>query len=138
MTRKREVWPTDRPVDATAARVVGPGEVYQSRKIGNGVDSDVPLPTRPIHASERGQKAFVDLTGRRQGLLVVIGKSPLEGRWVARCACGMYTIRRSKALTNPANREIDRCERCRQVAFLRKDSTWRQIGFNVDARAPRS
>lgn len=65
---------------------------------------------------------FVDLTGRRFGSLAVIGLKAIEPedgkwaetRWVCRCTCGNYTLRRADKLSKKPADADERCPECDQ------------------------
>lgn len=108
------------PVNRLAAKVIRKGIEYTPDKKIVQVHSDVPLPTISPSYNE------IDLSGKRFGRFVVIGKfKPKEGnkngkaRWVVRCACGRYETRSSKAINNPHN-SADCCDECRQLEFLKR------------------
>lgn len=117
------------PVNSQAAKSIGRGFEYTSPKKVLTQEWDSP-PTM----FSRIPKGEFDLTGHKFGRFTVIGKLMWEKRsvdkalWVCRCACGKYAARTSKAARNPANAEIDRCEQCRHVAYLkREDSADRRL-----------
>ena len=61
---------------------------------------------------------FEDLTGRRFGTLLVVGKEAERGasghaRWVCRCSCGSWVRRRRSALVNEAEPSCGTCQRGR-------------------------
>lgn len=121
-----------RPIDRAAARVTSAGpKGYESDKQIAQVYSATPLPLRPIPA----HPSLPDLTGTTRGLLTVVGlwaeRHGEKALWVCRCVCGYYVTRRTKALTNTRNAS-DRCDRCRQVAWLRRTSVYQQLGYNPD------
>lgn len=105
----------NRPVDSTAGRVVRPGEHYHPDKTIDAVMSETPIPVKPVSKKVAGR-----IIGQRQGSLVVIGSArDYENRWVVRCDCGQYTIRRSKSINNPNNSD-DCCEYCRHMLWQRR------------------
>lgn len=113
------------PVNATAARVVARGEAYESKKKVLVTESPFPMRTRPP------LKNSIDLTGIRQGRLVVVGLSEdKRGVWVCRCDCGVYCHRKAKAIRNPRN-HVDRCEECRHLAHLKRNDHYRRTGKNL-------
>lgn len=119
------------PVNSTAARVMGRGEVYESGKQHGSVCQDIPLPTRKPTAAELAWETFVDLSGAKFGRFTVIGLSDgIKGKWVVRCACGNYSARTSKAIRNP-NNSADCCEECRHLLYLKKSEIWRRTGKQV-------
>lgn len=69
-----------------------------------------------------------DLTGRTVGRLTVIryhGRRGDSGRWLVRCACGAYELRRSKAITNPKPRDGGQEHACAACDYL-YSITWKQ------------
>ena len=67
----------------------------------------------------------VDLSGRTMGRLTVIrfhGPGKGGGRWLTRCTCGYYELRRGKAISNysGANDRDHCCYECERVNILRK------------------
>ena len=118
------------PINKVAAIVVmSKGVQYNPNKRVQANDSETPhkirlnIPLETIRCQH-----FEDLTGMRRGRLLVIGLSDeFPGRWVVRCDCGRYSMRRKKAITNSGN-EQDRCEHCRHLAFLRWDEAKRRTG----------
>jgi hypothetical protein len=114
---------TSVPINRTAARVVQRGpKGYESGKRILTDCSPVPLPTKPVPRKPQ----LLDLTGRVVGHLTVVGagvKRSSNGMlWVCRCVCGYYTTRRTGSLLNPAN-DADRCDRCREVAYLKRKAS---------------
>lgn len=110
-----------KPIDKEAARVVS-GGVHEDLKISPALhESDIPIPTRQLPPRHR------NLAGTRAGRLTVIGywgrnESTHSGtaarhRWVVRCDCGTYAIRREQKLkvSNPE----DGCSRCKYIASLK-------------------
>ena len=122
------------PINKTAAIVIGRGFYYEPNKIVLTNDSDMPIATRPFTKVELRNKSFIDLTGVRVGRFIVIGVSKdFKGGWVVRCDCGMYSTRKAKAIKNPENVQ-DRCEHCRHLAFLKRNSLCRRTGRDCDIR----
>ncbi len=125
-----------RPVNRTAALVTQPGpKGLQSDKVIAQTHSDDRLTTIPI------PRTVEDLSGRVVGSLTVIGlaeptaslsqQSGNHRLWVCRCVCGRYLTRRGKAIKNPNNTR-DACDYCRQVQYLKRRSTFEQLGYNPD------
>jgi hypothetical protein len=113
------------PVDQAAARVTQPGpRGLESAKRIRSHYSATPIAVRPVPDSCQD-----DLTGRRVGYLTVVGFArDLAKLWVCRCVCSYYVTRHARAIKNPRNQEIDRCERCRELAFLKRQDHWRATG----------
>lgn len=128
------------PVNRTAALVTARGESWQPNKKVLTGDSDFPLPTLAFHqlyGQQVGQ--YKSLRGYKFGLLTVVGIAVSQGargkgtRFVVRCDCGVYTYRRSKSVRNP-NNNIDRCEHCRHLLFLKREEHFRRVGKDTDLR----
>jgi hypothetical protein len=112
------------PINKTAALVLSSGVNYVSPKVIQNADRQTPIETRPL------PKGVINLTGLVVGRLTVIGLSKeSKGCWVVRCACGIFTLRRAKALKNARN-HWDRCEECRHLAYLKRTEHWRRTGKN--------
>lgn len=60
-----------------------------------------------------------DLTGKRFGRLLVVGRSKdmiaKRGRWIVRCDCGDFEARKNEAVNNPGN-STDCCVNCRPIS----------------------
>ena len=109
-------------INGTAARVLAKGEHFTSSKKVLTADSETPLPLRPIPLN------MEDLRGEKFGRFTVLGAAAHhKGRWVVRCACGMYTLRTTKAVKNPAN-TVDCCEQCRHLRYLKNSDFFRRTG----------
>lgn len=116
------------PINGAAARVLRPAPVYESNKKILTADQSTPFRLRTIERGMRMNASFRDLTGVRFGRLTVCGMAEgHEGKWACRCDCGTYTLRKKGAIVNPLN-HMDRCEMCRQLAFLRREDNYRQTG----------
>lgn len=90
------------PGDKVAGRVASRGEHFEWSPPSTSVHSSDPIPHRAPTAAERIMPEFVDLTGLRSGRLTVIGiavDATANGtRWVVRCVCGAYELRRTRYL----------------------------------------
>ncbi len=114
---------TSRPADRVASRVTQPGPKgleSKKRPSGDGTQA-MPWPMRAVPAN------VPDLTGRVSGFLTVVGLSHFIGnstngspaRWVCRCICGYYVIRKPKTIRRQRD-ECDACDRCRELQFLKR------------------
>ena len=110
----------EKPVNKTAAIVTSKGFEYVSSKLIRIKESKNPIKLKKIPDSYFLSDSFNDLTGRRRGRLTVLGLSAVGKGWVVRCDCGVYTIRKAKAILNE-NNEQDRCEECRHLAHLKRN-----------------
>lgn len=109
------------PVNATAARVMKGGAVYDPELKPWDHVYDTPPPTREVPSD------CPDLTGTLCGRMVVVGLSAVTRRasgrrrtaaaWVLRCACGRYTLRSKRGVLSACSEEqcCPRCERERSV-----------------------
>lgn len=79
-------------------------------RIRTAICTRTPLPTLPLP-----QHKTTDLTGYRHGKLVVVGYLGEGDRWVVRCDCGNYTVRRSKTL-KPDNK-TPHCPECHEIEY---------------------
>lgn len=118
------------PVDATAARVVsaGPKGVESDKRFG-GVCAPAPPQMREVPAGTPNRIGFIKGHLTVVGLSVARKPSDKQTKWVCRCRCGYYVIRLTRKLReqDPALM-ADRCDRCRQVWFLKKRSFYQQTG----------
>ena len=112
------------PVDRVAARVTRGGVHYEPNKKILTADSDLPILTT------RNPKDVPDLTGTKFGHFTVLGWFLDGNGWVVKCVCGIYSIRKTRAVLNPRN-NLDRCERCRHLLFLRRENHWRVHGRDI-------
>lgn len=110
--------------DAAVARD-GKGEEFIPRKNLESpgfLRRDAPFKTKPYPGRALGKE---DLTGQRFNKLTVIGylaeqPSNNSGRWVVRCVCGYYEIRKGKALKSPKYQERASCSLCDYNKELRE------------------
>lgn len=116
------------PIDKKAAVVTGKGIDYiPDIKI---FDSELPLPVcRNI------PKWIVNLTGKKFGKLTVIGLAVIEekklngSKWVVRCVCGRYSMRKARAINNE-NNKLDCCKECEKLMSLKRSEYYRKYGKN--------
>lgn len=113
-----------RPVDSTAELVIRDGEHWEPRITDAQHDSP-----NPIHTAWRPPGAK-DVTGLRVGRLTVVGYwgrnsnggkgTGARHRWVVRCDCGMYSVRRVTSLQKSLTAgRSDCCQRCKAL-----DAIW--------------
>ncbi len=120
------------PIDRLAARVVMfSGEHYIPNKKILTKDNEMPLSISNLEKEKQSPK-FEDIRGKKFGRFTVIGlSSEIKGRWVVRCDCGTYSLRKKKAIFNPLNTQ-DRCENCRHLAYLKRSEYTRRTGHDID------
>ena len=125
------------PIDRVAERVIREGDHFiTDKKPTSIVHQKTPLPIRK-RLKDFCLKGGEDLTDRTVGRLTVIGlynpfgkersKTDKErgGRWVVRCTCGSFELRRAKAIKNPANSN-DCCYECRYLEKLKEKDRYRR------------
>lgn len=123
-----------RPINSTAARVVSVGTAYVPAKKVNGLEFANRPAMRPINRFDRAKPEFKDVTGQKHGRLVAIGLlDDVSTRWVARCGCGVYVVRKTRAMANPAN-DADGCAECLHVMYLKRFEQYRRTGKNAFLR----
>ena len=117
------------PVNLTAAKVTGKGVAFIPQKNFVIIHSENPL---EVVKPEKNEK---DLTGKKAGKLIVIGKSAKVSKgatWVVKCVCGRYTVRRSKTINNPDPEDC--CEECRYLDYLKRREEFLKLGYNLKDR----
>jgi len=116
------------PVNKTAALVTGKGERFVSSKMIANLHCDSPIETIPVRP---GIKSYV---GKNFGTFTVVGlhgfKAGGKKTWVVRCSCGNYETRTTRAIINTRNTK-DRCQKCLEVAFLKRKEEYRRTGQNT-------
>ena len=115
-----------RPVDRVAARVLGKGVDYTPDEKIMTADQDMPIPVRTyIHPDAR------HFIGKKFGRMTVIGQAlNAHKRWVVRCQCGTYTLRKMKSVNNP-NNQNDCCENWRHLLYLKRAEYKRRTGKDI-------
>jgi len=120
--------PNRTPIDKTAALVTSKGIRYKSPKNIQTAHSEI----QPGTVEWTPKRLDADQTGVRVGRLTVIGISVSTlGRWVMRCSCGMYTLRKAKTIKNKANK-YDCCETCRELLYLKRKHHYKLTGETKD------
>lgn len=122
------------PVDRTAGNVVSTGIHFDCEGHRDPRDRREPYPTRPIPQSPTAAATAL-IVGRRYGRMLVIGLAKdVTDRWVVRCACGIYSLRRFASITNPANNN-DCCGACQYVLKKMAGQVSSELGKKVHADA---
>jgi hypothetical protein len=66
------------------------------------------------------QAGWRDLTNIKFGRFTIIGlKKDNVSRWVARCSCGVFELKKAKAIKSKLN-DLDMCNVCRKFEYLKK------------------
>lgn len=111
----------EKPVDATAALVVSRGEHFEYVQLGTELCTPLPPPTKAVGAEEE------DFTGIKFGRLAVIGRhAGGKIRWVCRCVCGNYCVRRPVAIRQAAPDSA--CPQCYLMAVSKRHEYIRRTG----------
>ena len=108
------------PVDKTAALVISKGEAPIQRMLASNESED------PIQIEWHGGK---DLDVKVVGRLTILGRYKRSSgvsnnsrmhRWVCRCSCGVYVVRRVQGLIgNRASVSVHMCSRCEYIETLK-------------------
>lgn len=115
-------------VNKTSAMVFASGTRYHNGVNVTCAHWEAPPPTRKIPV------CAPKLIGEKFGRFIVIGlHETINGAWVVRCTCGDYETRKAKSIRNP-NNFGDRCTKCRNAAFERKDYEFKTTGRDIDPR----
>ncbi|WP_207285199.1 hypothetical protein [Pseudomonas sp. FW300-N2A2] len=115
------------PANATASRVMAKGIHFEYKANESSSDSDLPLATREIDEALTANPSFVNLTGMVVGRLKVVGLSTKNRRWVCRCSCGRYVLRKALALTSGTTAGAP-CDQCYLLALAKKHDLLRRTG----------
>lgn len=115
------------PRNITARRVVfDHGEIYNPKiKNTTVLFSTSQLPIRKIDTIPNHVKkdpSFIDYTGSEYGRFIVLGLLDCKdfNKWVLKCCCGNYEIRRATVLNKPPGKmENTRCQECLDLERLR-------------------
>jgi hypothetical protein len=121
------------PINKTAAIVISKGFEYKSKIKNLNNESKNPLEIKLPTTKNKNNKNFIDFTGFRFARFTVIGMSTAPYRWVVRCDCGVYCIRKRRAINNPENVQ-DRCLECKHLAHIKKRYSYIATGRNQDIR----
>lgn len=125
------------PVNDTAKNVVyNKGDHYTPKIQNNNVlFSRTPLPILKIYELPKKvltDPNFKDYTGFKFGNFTVIGIFALHkfDKWVVRCICGFYEIRRTSILKqNPTEIDRTRCSECMDLERLRHKDFFTKNGY---------
>jgi len=112
------------PVNKSAAVAVSSGRsTTPSFRISETeLHLHAPLPMIPFVDTQGTGK---DFTGAKFGRLTVMGylgkpKNDKPGKWLVRCVCGSYEVRRTTALKNYQGADLDpKCRSCQHTQKLR-------------------
>ena len=106
---------TSKPVNATASRVMSRGEECPIEKKYKNLDNVVYQEECPPIEQYIGPDDH-NLTGHRYQKLTVVGYGGKAtgnsgyAKWVCKCSCGIFVIRRSKTLKRLPDNCCDRCK----------------------------
>ena len=124
----------ENPINKTAAMVVQnapAGSVYKARSKLH-LTSKMPI-TCAIKPKEAvNNSTFKDRTGMKSGWLTVIGwhgGGVKGGRWVVRCVCGNYSVRRGHSIDNDS--QEDCCQECADLLHLKRSSYNKRTGKEI-------
>lgn len=118
------------PINRQAAKVFDKGEQVEVKKSETYLHSRDPI---PVVTDKVILNTFTkDLTGKKRGRFTVIGKArDIKGRWVVRCSCGNYEVRKAATLTREYLQEdTSRCLECR-IGFERRPESERKANTTL-------
>jgi len=120
------------PINKTAALVTSKSsDNYRHCANNIGDRSDLPIPTKEATKEQRFSPDFIDFTSMVIGRLVVVGllksnkKRPIA-RWVVKCCCGMYEMRKATVLAK-GDLGKSMCQECNRLNE-NKDRSARRSG----------
>ena len=117
----------EKPVDQTAALVVSRGEHFEYVQLGSELCTPLPPHTKPVESDED------NLAGIKFGRLTVIGRHDAgKIRWVCRCVCGNYVLRRPVAIQAAAHDSA--CPQCYLMAVSKRNEYIRRTGKEKHTR----
>lgn len=102
-----------------------PQEYELKHKFANrfSLETLAPMPIKPP------SEICDNLSGRRFGMLTVIGESArYHSRWVVKCSCGIYALRRAKELVE-SKANVDSCSKCKLRINLAIDILTNENGY---------
>lgn len=106
------------PIDRTAAAVTCKGVSFTCKLQRDSFISKTPLPLKSIARNNSLDPNFKDFTGLKVGSLTVLGLSRYQKkRWVVKCICGNYTVRRAKSLSNDLS--SNKCAECQYIDYIK-------------------
>jgi hypothetical protein len=118
------------PIDRLARDVTSGGVHFTRDEKQDPRDQRQPYPTRPVPLVSGGVVA-ASLVGKRYGRMQIIGLArDVAKRWVVRCSCGMYALRRFASITNSSNNN-DCCGQCRYAATIAAKHASSALGRTV-------
>lgn len=92
--------------------------------IGRYPESNI-RPALKVWTSDRED---TNLMRKRVGKFTVIGLSAnVAARWIVKCDCGMYALRRARAIINPEN-TLDRCQKCEHLRNTDRRDHFKDVG----------
>lgn len=132
-----------KPMNTAAARAIMPSiadNQYEfTPKPNVQIEWDTPPPTVNTLQRKPTEKRPIDYTGRTFGRLTVMfyfgctkrnsngnGGGQDRQKWACRCTCGRYVIRSAKTISSPKDPD-DKCQQCRQLAYLKKEDRRKQL-----------
>jgi hypothetical protein len=121
-----------RPVDGNTASAISGGTNYEPAYKNTdhiGFFKVRPfIPDIPRHAIQIHEQAK-KFIGERRSRLVIVAWFGAGGKWLCRCDCGYYVVRKLTFLKNKD--KFDACPECRFVIQKRRHHHWLTTGKDV-------
>jgi hypothetical protein len=112
------------PFDKMASQVTGRGEHFEWTAPEHVMHSETPIETRQAAYREKNDPRYVELTGSTFGRLKVIGISASSDhdkrRWVVRCQCGDYEIRKARYIKQCLSGEQEGPAMCMECGYTQR------------------
>ena len=117
-------------VNKNTAMAISGGTNYEPnyrRDVSQGIFKIRPLiPEPPQNAANEINKQSKIYVGQRRSRLVVVAWFGAGGRWLCRCDCGYYTVRKISFLKNKDF--FDACPECMHVVKQKLRNHWLKTG----------
>lgn len=122
-----------KPVNKNTAMALSGGTNYEAnhkKDVTNSLFKIKPIipeiPKLAIQIQEQAKKHV----GERRSRLVIVAWFASGGKWLCRCDCGYYTVRKLSFLKNKD--KFDACIECCFVIQKRRHNHWLQTGKDLE------
>lgn len=121
-----------RPVDGNTAAAISGGASYEpAYKDAEHIEFFKTRPPSPDirSAGPQVREQARQCIGRRRGRLVVVAWHGAGGKWLCRCDCGYYVVRKLRFLA--AADKFDACRECCFVVQKKRHHHWLTTGKDL-------
>lgn len=90
-------------------------------------------PLMPIVKNSQILKLSKELVGQRFSRLLVVGWFKKGGKWICRCDCGYFTVRKTSSIRHGlANKNsFAACHECMHIIEVKRTDHWRRTGKDL-------